>query len=167
VTSPGRRTGLASTVALVRVIVLVALVAGCELLPIGPLAPAAPGLVNPPGVPVAVASAGGPRVVGVVGSYAYRGEGSSAPWLPAIALATLDARAGAVVDRLPVVGWQAQFAPGAAGPEAEPRPLGEGEGLLPGEPIELVAPAAGSWTIGVSIWYPEGSASYYWHVLVR
>jgi len=119
----------------------------------------------PPPLPIAVLSfPGGGPVAGDLGSYDYRGTGSSSPWLPGEPISIPPTGSLGEVflsEPLRVTSWSARVAPAGRMPHAgEPREIGAGEG-----PIKVELPT-GSWTLELNVEFGDGvgSATYYWEL---
>ena len=109
---------------------------------------------------------GGDPVVGELGSYTWDGGGSDSPWLPgtAITVGAGERLTGAIDPDIGVAAWSARRVPAGTADGAGAVGLGEGAA-----PIAFDAPAAGHWSIQLTVGYADelGSAVYYWDVTVR
>ena len=120
-----------------------------------------PGMEVPPLADLAVD--GGDPVAGELGTYVWGRGGSDAPWLPGapIRAATGEVLTVSLVPDLRVSGWSALLAP-AAGDETGAAPVGAGAG-----PLDMTAPASGSWTLAVTIEFGDlGTATWFWRLEV-
>ena len=120
-----------------------------------------PGLEVPPLADLAVD--GGDPVAGQLGTYVWRSGGSDAPWLPGapIRAATGEVLTVSLVPDLRASGWSALLAP-AAGDGTGAAPVGAGAG-----PLDMTAPASGTWTLAVTIEFGDrGTATWFWRLEV-
>jgi hypothetical protein len=122
-----------------------------------------------PDAPAAVLIADGERFDGEIGGYTFGLTTSSAPWLPARALAPVALEPGTVLrveldGRATVASWTARLA-AADDPTADNvTGLGNGSGPI----VEFGGPAAGEWVVSVGITYGGGlgEGAYYWYLVV-
>ena len=109
---------------------------------------------------------GGEPVAGQLGSYTWDGGGSDSPWLPgtAITVGSGERLTGAIDPDVAVAAWSARRVPAGTADGAGAVGLGDGAA-----PIAFDAPAAGHWSIQLTVGYADelGSAVYYWDVTVR
>jgi hypothetical protein len=123
------------------------------------------GTLAPP--PEATLVAGPTRQPGEPGSWALAGGTSSAPWLPADALDPVQVSPGPLTieleGNLDIVAWTAHAATADDTLGGRLTTLDEGTGSP-----TFDAPAAGAWVVAVDLRFADnqGSASYYWHVVV-
>jgi hypothetical protein len=113
--------------------------------------------------PVARLSAeGGDAVPGQLGTFEWGDGGSDSPWLPGAPI-----RVGGGEPLLvafegdpAIESWTARRLPVAAVPAGDPDPLGGGEAV-----VTFASPAAGSWSVGVTVRFAGGgTATYYWRL---
>lgn len=107
----------------------------------------------------------GDPVVGQLGGYTWGDTGSDAPWLPGTP-ATVDATRSlrfALSFEVPVDSWSARYAPAGDLSPTVSTPLDIG-----GASLEVEPPAAGRWSLSLTITFGGGlgSATYYWQVEV-
>ena len=130
--------------------------------------PATPSPSTLPATPPAATLAveGGDPVAGQLGSYTWDGGGSDSPWLPgtAITVGSGERLTGAIDPDVAVAAWSARRVPAGTADGAGAVGLGDGAA-----PIAFDAPAAGHWSIQLTVGYADelGSAVYYWDVTVR
>ena len=119
---------------------------------------------TPPAATLAVE--GGEPVAGQLGSYTWDGGGSDSPWLPgtAITVGSGERLTGAIDPDVAVAAWSARRVAAGTADGAGAVSLGDGA-----SPIAFDAPAAGHWSIQLTVGYADelGSAVYYWDVTVR
>jgi len=117
--------------------------------------------------PAATLVAGTTRQPGEPGSWAMAGGTSSAPWLPVHALDPVEVPQGPLTVELEgdlgIASWTAQAATAEDTLGERLTSLGEGSGTP-----AFHAPSAGAWVVAVEVRFAgnQGSASYYWHVVV-
>ena len=132
-----------------------------------PSATATPATATPDTAPpdASLAAEGGDAVTGQLGSYTWAGGGSDSPWLPGspVTVGAREPLSVALAEGPAVSRWSARRAPGTTNP-AGAVALGSGSGR-----IAFGAPAAGTWTVEVSVTFAGelGSATYYWRLKVR
>ena len=129
--------------------------------------PSAPPAATPDPPPAASLSAeGGDPVAGELGSYTWGGVGSDSPWLPGapIAVGAREPLAVTFAGGPAVAHWTARRARAGATSPIGAVPAGGGAG-----PVAIDAPAAGSWTLAVTVEFAGGigSATWYWRLDVR
>lgn len=122
-------------------------------------APTVAGIDSPPEALLAVE--GGDPVMGQLGTNSWKNGGSAAPWLRGAPI-TVGAGEPLSMTFLPgidVESWRAQYLPATSDGQTGGASLGEGVG----QPT-FQAPAAGSWTVDVSVTFQveNGRAEYYW-----
>lgn len=127
----------------------------------GPSAPA--GL--PPSA--TLAAEGGEPATGQLGSYTWLDGGSDSPWLPGTSL-TVGAREPLTVTiggGVGVADWSARRVTAGTSDGSGAIELGQAAG----PPVAFAAPAAGSWSVQVTVRFANdlGSATYYWRLTVR
>jgi hypothetical protein len=118
----------------------------------------------PPAATLAVE--GGDPVAGQLGSYTWNGNGSDSPWLPGTPI-TVGVGERLAVSLDPDVGvamWSARRV--AAGTSDGAGAVGLGDDA---PPVAFAAPAAGHWSVQLTVGFAGevGSATYYWDVTVR
>lgn len=153
------------------VLTLVGMAAACAGGGPPSVAPSAPpALATDPGVdgpPAALAAVeGGDPVAGQLGTYTWGATGSDSPWLPGapIRVGTGETLTIVLEPSVGVASWTARSVPSRqAGPDGATT-LGQGP-----PPMRFAAPAAGTWTVEVSVVFADerGTASYAWAVTVR
>jgi len=134
--------------------------------------PASTGSAGPP-VPArlppsaGLAAEGGERAIGQLGSYTWLDGGSDSPWLPGTSLTVgagepLTVTIGGGVG---VAEWSARRVTAGTSDGSGAIALGQAAG----PPVAFGAPAAGTWSIQVTVRFANdlGSASYYWLLTVR
>ena len=129
-----------------------------------PSVPSVPTTATPP--PASLSAEGGDPVAGQLGSYTWGDVGSDSPWLPGAPLA-VGAREPLAVTfggGPAVASWTARRARAGATSPVGAVPAGGGAG-----PVAIDAPAAGSWTLAVTVEFAGGigSATWYWRLDVR
>lgn len=105
---------------------------------------------------------GGDPVAGQLGTYTWDGGGSDSPWLPGapIAAATGEILTMTLPPDMMVTDWSAVIAPAANGDETGAIEAGAGSG-----PVEVTAPAAGTWTLAITVRAGErGAATWFWRL---
>jgi hypothetical protein len=117
---------------------------------------------EPPGATLVVE--GGDPVAGQLGSYTWAGGGSDAPWLPGtrIAVGIGERLSLALTDATGIVSWSARRVPaGTINGDGAVRLAAGTSG-----PVAFDAPAAGSWSVQVTVRFAGdlGSANWYWQV---
>ena len=127
-------------------------------------APTVAGIDSPPEALLAVE--GGDPVMGQLGTNTWKNGGSDAPWLRGAPI-TVGAGEPLTVTFLPgfdVASGRTRYVPAASDGQTGGASLGEGVG----QPT-FRAPAAGSWTVDVSVTFHEenGRADYYWRLDVQ
>ena len=127
-------------------------------------APTVAGIDSPPEALLAVE--GGDPVMGQLGTNTWKNGGSDAPWLRGAPI-TVGAGEPLTVTFLPgidVASWRTRYVPAASDGQTGGASLGEGVG----QPT-FQAPAAGSWTVAVTVTFHEenGRADYYWRLDVQ
>lgn len=127
-------------------------------------APTIAGIDSPPEALLAVE--GGDPVMGQLGTSTWKNGGSDAPWLRGAPI-TVGAGEPLTVTFLPgmdVASWRTRYVPAASDGQAGGASLGEGIG----QPT-FQAPAAGSWTVDVTVTFhvENGRADYYWRLDVQ
>ena len=130
---------------------------------IGHVTPASAGL--PPSA--TLAADGGDPAVGQLGSYTWLDGGSDSPWLPGTPLAV-----GAGEPLTVAIGGGVAVADWSARRVTAGRTDGSGAialGGAAGPPVAFAAPAAGTWSVQVTVRFANdlGSAAYYWRLTVR
>ena len=126
--------------------------------------PTIAGIDSPPEALLAVE--GGDPVMGQLGTYIWKNGGSDAPWLRGTPI-TVGAGEPLSMTFLPgidVASWRTRYVPAASDGQTGGASLGEGVG----QPT-FQAPAAGSWTVAVTVTFHEenGRADYYWRLDVQ
>ena len=127
-------------------------------------APTVAGIDSPPEALLAVE--GGDPVMGQLGTNTWKNGGSDAPWLRGAPI-TVGAGEPLTVTFLPgfdVASWRTRYVPAASDGQSGGASLGEGVG----QPT-FQAPAAGSWTVDVTVTFhvENGRADYYWRLDVQ
>ena len=127
-------------------------------------APTVAGIDSPPEALLAVE--GGDPVMGQLGTNTWKNGGSDAPWLRGAPI-TVGAGEPLTVTFLPgfdVASWRTRYVPAASDGQSGGASLGEGVG----QPT-FPAPAAGSWTVDVTVTFhvENGRADYYWRLDVQ
>ena len=126
--------------------------------------PSVPTTATPPAA--SLSAEGGDPVAGQLGSYTWGDVGSDSPWLPGapIAVGAREPLAVTFDGGPPVAQWTARRARAGATSPVGAVPAGGGAG-----PIAIEAPAAGSWTLAVTVEFAGGigSATWYWRLDVR
>ena len=127
-------------------------------------APTVAGIDSPPEALLAVE--GGDPVMGQLGTNTWKNGGSDAPWLRGAPI-TVGAGEPLTVTFLPgfdVASWRTRYVPAASDGQSGGASLGEGVG----QPT-FQAPAAGSWTVDVTVEFKveNGRAEYYWRLDVQ
>ncbi len=127
-------------------------------------APTVAGIDSPPDA--LLAAEGGDPVMGQLGTNTWKNGGSDAPWLRGAPI-TVGAGEPLTVTFLPgidVASWRTRYVPAASDGQTGGASLGEGVG----QPT-FQAPAAGSWTVAVTVTFHEenGRADYYWRLDVQ
>ena len=127
-------------------------------------APTVAGIDSPPEALLAVE--GGDPVMGQLGTNTWKNGGSDAPWLRGAPI-TVGAGEPLTVTFLPgidVASWRTRYVPAASDGQTGGASLGEGVG----QPT-FQAPAAGSWTVAVTVTFhvENGDADYYWRLDVQ
>lgn len=127
-------------------------------------APTIAGIDSPPEALLAVE--GGDPVMGQLGTSTWKNGGSDAPWLRGAPI-TVGAGEPLTVTFLPgmdVASWQTRYVPAASDGQTGGASLGEGVG----QPT-FQAPAAGSWTVDVTVTFhvENGRADYFWRLDVQ
>lgn len=132
-------------------------------------APATTGMSATAGLPpsATLAADGGDPAVGQLGSYTWLDGGSDSPWLPGtpVTVGAGEPLTVAIGGGVAVADWSARRV--TAG-----RTDGSGAialGSAAGPPVAFAAPAAGTWSLQVTIRFANdlGSAAYYWRLTVR
>ena len=120
--------------------------------------------------PLATLVIGAQRHPGEVGGFTFGRFSESAPWLPATALDTVQARAGTELrveldDRATMQDWTARIATAADVTADAVTGLASGVGPA----AAFTAPPSGDWVVSLTITYGEGlgSGAYYWHLTVE
>jgi hypothetical protein len=112
-----------------------------------------------------LAAEGGDPVVGQLGTYVWRNEGSDSPWLPGapISVGASEPLTVTFDQAIGVESWRARMVPSAATGPGDATQLGQGGG----QP-RFGAPAPGSWTVEVHVEFEAslGGASYFWRLEV-
>ena len=126
--------------------------------------PTVAGIDSPPEALLAVE--GGDPVMGQLGTSTWKNGGSDAPWLRGAPI-TVGAGEPLTVTFLPgidVASWRTRYVPAASDGQSGGASLGEGVG----QPT-FRAPAAGSWTVDVTVEFKveNGRADYYWRLDVQ
>lgn len=126
--------------------------------------PTIAGIDSPPEALLAVE--GGDPVMGQLGTSTWKNGGSDAPWLRGAPI-TVGAGEPLTVTFLPgmdVASWRTRYVPAASDGQTGGASLGEGDG----QPT-FQAPAAGSWTVDVTVTFhvENGRADYYWRLDVQ
>ena len=127
-------------------------------------APTIAGIDSPPEALLAVE--GGDPVMGQLGTSTWKNGGSDAPWRRGAPI-TVGAGEPLTVTFLPgtdVANWRTRYVPAASDGQTGGASLGEGVGQPP-----FQAPAAGSWTVDVTVTFhvENGRADYYWRLDVQ
>ena len=127
-------------------------------------APTVAGIDSPPDA--LLAAEGGDPVMGQLGTNTWKNGGSDAPWLRGAPI-TVGAGEPLTVTFLPgidVASWRTRYVPAASDGQTGGASLGEGVG----QPT-FQAPAAGSWTVAVTVTFhvENGDADYYWRLDVQ
>jgi hypothetical protein len=128
--------------------------------------PATPGPATaPPAARLAVLA--GDAVDGDLGTFAWDGLVSDAPWIVGAARGTAAHDAVLSVSFEPggqVTGWRARWAPVSAGEAGKPADGGSGTG---GDVLLTAPHAAGAWSLQLTVDFGAGrGASWYWRVRV-
>ena len=138
-------------------------------LPAEPASTGSAGPSTPVGVPPSamLAAEGGDPAIGQLGSYTWLDGGSDSPWLPGTSL-TVGPREPLTVTIAGGVGiadWSARRVTAGTSDGSGAVELGQAAG----PPVAFAAPAAGSWSVQVSVRFANdlGSATYYWRLTVR
>lgn len=120
--------------------------------------------------PLAVLVIGAQRHPGEVGGFTFGRFSDSAPWLPAMALDTIQVRTGTELrveldDRATIKDWTARVATAADVTADAVTGLASGVGPV----AAFAAPGPGDWVVSVTITYGRGlgSGAYYWHLIVE
>ena len=126
--------------------------------------PTIAGIDSPPEALLAVE--GGDPVMGQLGTSTWKNGGSDAPWLRGAPI-TVGAGEPLTVTFLPgmdVASWRTRYVPAASDGQTGGASLGEGVS----QPT-FQAPAAGSWTVDVTVTFhvENGRADYYWRLDVQ
>ena len=126
-------------------------------------APTVAGIDSPPDA--LLAAEGGDPVIGHLGTYTWLNGGSDGPWLRGAPI-TVGAGEPLTVTFRPasdIESWQVRSIPAGAD---ETGSISLGEGV--GQPT-FQAPAAGSWTVDVTVTFhvENGRADYYWRLDVQ
>lgn len=123
-----------------------------------------PGVDGPPLAVVAVD--GGDPVVGQLGTYAWGGTGSDAPWLPGapITVGVGEVLALTLEPAVAVESWTASRVPAGSDGPAGALTLGRGTGRA-----SFGVPPPGDWTVVVIVVFADGrgQANYAWSVHVE
>jgi len=114
-----------------------------------------------------LAADGGDPAVGQLGSYTWFDGGSDSPWLPGTPLTV-----GAGEPLTVAIGGGVAVADWSARRVTAGRTDGSGAialGSAAGPPVAFAAPAAGTWSLQVTIRFANdlGTAAYYWRLTVR
>jgi hypothetical protein len=130
----------------------------------GSAGPSAPASLPPTAT---LAAEGGEPAIGQLGSYTWLDGGSDSPWLPGTSLTVgagepLTVTIGGGVG---VADWSARRVTAGTSDGSGAIALGQAAG----PPVAFAAPAAGSWSVEVTIRFANdlGSATYYWRLTVR
>ena len=118
---------------------------------------------EPPSAALAVE--GGDPVVGELGSFSWDNSGSDSPWLPGTRMhvGSGERLTLRLANDVPIDRWTVTRTPGATfGSEL----VGVADGS--GRSVTFAAPARGSWSVQVVLWFAHelGSAAYYWLITV-
>jgi hypothetical protein len=132
-------------------------------------APGSAGPSAPTGLPpsAALAADGGDPAIGQLGSYTWLDGGSDSPWLPGTSLAV-----GAGEPLTVTIGGGVAVADWTARRVTAGTTDGSGAialGQAAGPPVAFAAPAAGTWSVQVTVRFANdlGSATYYWRLMVH
>ena len=127
------------------------------------------GSSTPASVPpsATLAADGGEPAIGQLGSYTWLDGGSDSPWLPGTPLTV-----GAGEPLTVTIGGGVAIADWSARRVTAGTTDGSGAialGQAAGPPVAFAAPAAGSWSVQVTVGFANdlGSATYYWRLTVR
>lgn len=128
-----------------------------------PATPAATASAASPALPpvASLAVEGGDPVPGELGAYAWGGSGSDGPWLAGtpVTLGAGEPVSVAIAGDPHVTTWRARIAADSEG--ASPHALASGGAGT----IRFPAPAAGSWTVELTVDVAGGdSATWYWEL---
>ncbi len=107
---------------------------------------------------------GGDPVPGQLGTYTWADGGSDSPWLPGtpISAATGETLTVTLPPDVVLSGWSAVLAPASNTDGEGAIRVGAGPAAM-----DVVVPAAGSWTLAVTIEFGDlGRATYFWLVEV-
>lgn len=116
------------------------------------------GIATPP--PARLNVDGGDPVPGQLGTYTWADGGSDSPWLPGapITAGTGETLSVTLPPDVVLSGWSAVLAPAANTGGEGAIQVGSGPAAM-----DVVAPAAGAWTLAVTIEFGDlGRATYFW-----
>jgi hypothetical protein len=117
--------------------------------------------------PATLAADGGEPAIGQLGSYTWLDGGSDSPWLPGTPL-TVGAGEPLTVTiggGVAVADWSARRVTAGTTDGSGAVALGQAAG----PPVTFAAPAAGTWSLEVTVRFADdlGLATYYWRLTVR
>ena len=114
-----------------------------------------------------LAADGGDPAVGQLGSYTWLDGGSDSPWLPGtpLTVGAGEPLTVAIGGGVAVADWSARRVTAGRTDGSGAIALGEAAG----PPVAFAAPAAGTWSVQVTVRFANdlGSAAYYWRLTVR